>query len=157
MTTTKFSINALSDVLERDRRTVTKALRDIEPAGYEGKGAKRSPVWRLKQAIAALAALEPSVPSGDDLAFERALDETEAAFDDAADALAKLPTLAARRAQAPACAALADAYIDALKKRGEAQGLHRQHLELVTEQSRKLMLQALSEPCQWEQVYLEVG
>jgi hypothetical protein len=156
MTTTKFSINALSEVLERDRRTLGKALRNIEPAGYEGKGAKRSPVWRLKQAIAALAALDPNVPSGDPT-FERVLDETEAAFDDAADALAKLPTLAARRAQAPACAALADAYIDALKKRGEAQGLHRQHLELVTEQSRKLMLQALSEPCQWEQVSLEVG
>lgn len=155
MTTTKFSINALSEVLERDRRTVTRALRDIEPAGYEGKGAKRSPVWRLKQAIAALAALEPREPSGDP-AVERALDETEAAFDAAVVVLAKLPTLAARRAQAPACAALADAYIDALKKRGEAQGLHTQHIGMLCEESRKLMLQALSEPCQWEQVYLEV-
>lgn len=157
-TSTTFSINALSHILDRDRRTVTRALRNVSPSGFEGKGKRRAPVWTMPIAIAALDALEPKQDtSAGDATFERELDKAERAFDQAVAALVKLPTLAARRARAPACAVFADTYAAALKRRGTAQGLHAQHTELVCEQSRRLMLQALAEPCQWPQVYLEIG
>ena len=46
-----FSINALAEMLERDRRTVAKALRDIQPDGRDARGAPR---WKISSAVRAL-------------------------------------------------------------------------------------------------------
>jgi hypothetical protein len=50
MTTPVFSINAASEVLEKDRRTITKALR-YTPADKMERGQKR---WRLRTILDAL-------------------------------------------------------------------------------------------------------
>ena len=50
-----FSINAAAEILERDRRTITKALRNVEPDAHE-RGQRR---WRLPKIIKAL---ETSAP-----------------------------------------------------------------------------------------------
>src|ERR1700730_16509170 len=51
MTVPVFSINAASEVLERDRRTITKALRHIPADKKERGGQKR---WRLRTILDAL-------------------------------------------------------------------------------------------------------
>jgi hypothetical protein len=48
-----FSINAIADLLERDRATVTRALRHVPPDAFE----KKQPRWRLATAVTALDAL----------------------------------------------------------------------------------------------------
>ena len=55
-----FSINAASELLERDRRTVTKALRHTPPDRKE----KGQPRWKLPTILAALDALPGTNNSG---------------------------------------------------------------------------------------------
>jgi hypothetical protein len=50
MTVPTFSINAAAEVLERDRRTITKALRHMEPDSKQ----KGQPRWRLRTILDAL-------------------------------------------------------------------------------------------------------
>jgi hypothetical protein len=50
MTTPLFSINAAAEILERDRRTITKSLRYTPPDGKENN----QPRWRLKTILDAL-------------------------------------------------------------------------------------------------------
>jgi hypothetical protein len=50
MTTPLFSINAATEILERDRRTITKSLRHTPPDGKENG----QPRWRLKTILDAL-------------------------------------------------------------------------------------------------------
>ena len=50
-----YGINRASTALERDRRTLVRALHFVEPDGYEGVGARRQPRWKLKTVVAALA------------------------------------------------------------------------------------------------------
>jgi hypothetical protein len=50
MTTPLFSVNAAAEILERDRRTITKALRPTPPDGNENG----QPRWRLKTILDAL-------------------------------------------------------------------------------------------------------
>lgn len=45
-----WSVNALAEALEIDRRTVKKRLRDVPPAGERGG----HPVWKLADAVAAI-------------------------------------------------------------------------------------------------------
>jgi hypothetical protein len=56
MTTPLFSINAASETLERDRRTVKKALRHVKP----DKLVNKQPRWRLKTILDALSELPGS-------------------------------------------------------------------------------------------------
>jgi hypothetical protein len=46
-----YSINALSEMLERDRRTITRALREVEPDGHDAQG---TPRWKIATAVRAL-------------------------------------------------------------------------------------------------------
>ena len=50
MSTPLFSVNGAAEALERDRRTITKALRHTKPDGKQ-HGQDR---WRLKTILAAL-------------------------------------------------------------------------------------------------------
>jgi hypothetical protein len=59
MTTRLFSVNATSETLEVDRRTITKALRRVKPDGEE-RGQDR---WRLATILKALDALPGSTGS----------------------------------------------------------------------------------------------
>jgi hypothetical protein len=40
-----YSIHAAAEMLERDRRTLTRALRDVKPDAHE----KRAPRWKLSR------------------------------------------------------------------------------------------------------------
>lgn len=55
-----FSINAAAAILERDRGTITRALRGVPPDAHENK----SPRWRLRTVVDALAARERSTARG---------------------------------------------------------------------------------------------
>jgi hypothetical protein len=145
--------DALSEVLERDRRTITKALRHIEPDAYEGRGKAKRGQWRMQTAIDALAALEPKPQQYNtgDRPFERELDAAQAAFDDAVDAMDALPTVAQRRERSIEIADLVDDFIALMKQRGEADGLHHQHIELLGQNLYRLMMLNFCEPCEWTQ------
>jgi hypothetical protein len=96
MTTPMFSINGASEILERDRRTICKALRHTPPDGKE-RGAPR---YRLKTIIDALAAHKhPVLDGGNDLPAYA--DEIESAFSKLDGQFARLqaePNLERRRA-----------------------------------------------------------
>lgn len=95
-----FSVNRAAELLERDRRTVGRALRDVPPDARENK----SPRWRLRTVIDALAVRERSTgrtianPNTD---LTRIVDEIEATFEKFDVGIARLraePVLERRRA-----------------------------------------------------------
>lgn len=103
-----FSISGAAELLERDRRTLVKALRGVAPNSY----ARNQPRWRLPVIIQALESMtQPRRSSGvgtgntlDDLDADLAYDRsTLHLFDGFNKAYAKMeaePSLAKRRAMA---------------------------------------------------------
>jgi hypothetical protein len=90
MTTALFSINAAAEVLERDRRTITKALRHTPPNGEENN----QPRWRLKTILDALEMANGHTLNGS------LIDQIETDFETFAAGFAKLqaePDLERRR------------------------------------------------------------
>jgi hypothetical protein len=74
-----FSINALAELLEKDRRTVQHALRRIKPDSHE----RKNPRWRMRTAIDALAAHEQHITrqcTGQNTQTFMLIDEIEAEF-----------------------------------------------------------------------------
>jgi hypothetical protein len=146
------SINAASELLERQRRTIRKALRGTPPDSFE-KGQSR---WRLATIIAALQKSgAPLIPphqvsgNGEDdelarectLAFER--------FDKAFSSLEQLPKLEQRRSRA---VALGDMLADSVAKmrlRDEAAGLHPEHVHLKGQEVYRLTVWGFCAPCRW--------
>ena len=129
-----FSVNGAAELLERDRRTVTKALRHVRPDSYEGKGSRRAPRWRLANIVAALeksAGREPKRYSGlglPDDNVQALIDELQDMlfeFDDRCEQLEKLPLkdrFAADKKTIHACR-MVGAVERKLKEINEAMGL----------------------------------
>jgi hypothetical protein len=108
MTTPMFSINSASEILERDRRTLVKALRRVPPDGRE-RGADR---WRLRSIIEALAKMQPAPAAAPTGQIDPGLVELYMRFDASEAAMKKLKTVDARRQASRAMAPLL-AQIDA--------------------------------------------
>jgi hypothetical protein len=112
MTTRLFSINSASEILERDRRTLVKALRRVPPDGKE-RGADR---WRLRSIIDALAKKQPAPEAAPPGQIDPELAELYMRFDESEAAMKKLKTLDARRKASRTMAPLL-AQIDAQARR----------------------------------------
>jgi hypothetical protein len=110
MTTRLFSINSASEILERDRRTLVKALRRVPPDGKE-RGTDR---WRLRSIIDALAKMHPAPAAAPQIDPELA--ELYMRFDASEAAMKKLKTVDVRRKASRTMAPLL-AQIDAQARR----------------------------------------
>jgi hypothetical protein len=85
-----FSINGAAELLERDRRTITKALRHVKPDAHEN----RSPRWRLPTILNAMEVTNNHSRNG------QLIDQIEADFEAFDAGFAKLqaePNLERRR------------------------------------------------------------
>lgn len=140
-----FSINGAAEVLERDRRTITKALRRVEADGRQG-GQSR---WRLKTIIEALTAMQP-MPAAGCIGSNSSDNPPEyARFDRAYDAMKALPTLSARRAAALKTVPLLISMITALRVRGREVGEDAEVTALRADRVYQLALIGFRGPCHW--------
>jgi hypothetical protein len=146
-----YSINAAAEILERQRRTLRRALAHVEPDSHE----RGQPRWRLPVIIQALQGtgaplVQPRPASGDgDDRLEQECRATFAKFDKAVIELGRLPELEERRARAAELGGLAAAGVAAMRRRDEAAGLHEQHILLRGQEVFRLSLWGLLAPCQW--------
>jgi len=146
---THFSVNAASELLERNRRTVKRALRDTPPDSFE----RKQPRWKLSKIVAALdrnadRPANHNGGNGNDLD-----DQCKAAFakfDAAYEKMKALPSLAKRREMSIEFAPnmIAEA-VHAMKARDTADGLHEEHVDLRGERIYFLMMIGFETPCSW--------
>jgi hypothetical protein len=143
------SVNAASEMLERTRRTIKRALRHVPPDSHE----RGQPRWRLPKIIEALESsgapmTQPGhVGTGDQLA-----DQCTAAFaqfDAAFEKMESLPTLAARRAAAIKLYPMIQETIRKMKARDTAYNLHPEHVDLLGDRIFLLMMVGFCTPCSW--------
>jgi hypothetical protein len=143
-----FSVNAASELLERTRRTVKRALRNTQPDSFE----RGQPRWRLPKIIAALEATGGRpVSEGGDPGSEMThkLDALFEQFDAAYDEMKAAPALARRRAMARALAPLIAQTDQLLRARDAADDLHPEHVDLRANRVFFLILRGFETPCEW--------
>jgi hypothetical protein len=145
-----FSINAASELLERDRRTITKVLRKVRPDTHENK----KPRWRLRKIVDALeaAAVRPESQIGDagsDITDK--LDALYKQFDAAYDAMKAGPDVAKRRTMARKLAPLIAQTDCLLRARDTANGLDPEYVDLRADKVFFLMMRGFETPCEWSQ------
>jgi hypothetical protein len=145
-----FSTNAASLLLEKDRRTVTKAMQGVAPDAKVNGQAR----WKLRKFVDALAAHErPAGGSGNSTAganppeYER--------FDRAFDAMTKLEPVEKRRSAALKLVPLLTEMISALRARGRDLGEAPEMTALRGDRVYQLALIGFQGPCSWshEQVW----
>jgi hypothetical protein len=148
MTTPLFSINAAAEVLERDRRTITKALRHTPPDGTENSQSR----WRLKTILDALAALQPApapLATANSDGIDPVLAKSFATFDAAYDRMVALPTLEKRRAAARALAPQIASMDRMLRAHGRAVGAGDELADLRGDKLFALSMRGFERPCSW--------
>jgi hypothetical protein len=142
-------VNAASEMLERTRRTVKRALRNTSPDRFE----RGQPRWRLPVIIDALASrgapmTQPRhVQNGSDLDAKCVV--LFAQFDAAFEKLKALPTLPSRRAAAVGLYAAIEKAVIAMKARDAADGLHEDHVSLRSDRVFYLLMIGFEGPCAW--------
>jgi hypothetical protein len=154
------SVSAASEVLERSRRTVKRALRGVPPDSHE----RGQPRWRLPVIIQALQGtgapmVQPRAASGDgDDRLDQECRTAFEKFDLAVAAMEKMLTLAQRRARAVELGAVAAEAVRKMRARDESTGLHEQHIDLRAQEVLRLMVWGFCAPCQWskEEVWKHV-
>jgi hypothetical protein len=92
-----FSINALSETLERDRRTVKRALEAFPPDGRDAQG---RPGWKISTAARALTLHAEGRDTSDSDRAWLPVEQADAAVRDALERLEAIPDLEERRALA---------------------------------------------------------
>jgi hypothetical protein len=140
-----FGVNALAELLERDRATVIRALRDV-PADAVERG---QPRWKMVTAVAALH--EHRRPDGghDHDQMDPRLAAAYEQVDVANSAMRKLETVEARRSAAKAMGQLIAA-TDAMTRRvGLANGNDPELVNLRADKLYQLYLRGLEIPCGW--------
>lgn len=143
------SVNAASEMLERTRRTVKRALRHVPPDSHE----RGQPRWRLPAIIEALESsgapmTQPRCFGNVDHSADRC-DALFAQFDAAFDKLKALPTLAARRAAAIKLYPMIEEAISAMRARDTADGLNADHVSLRGDRVFQLLMIGFESPCNW--------
>lgn len=143
------SVNAASELLERTRRTIKRALRHVAPDSHE----RGQPRWRLPIIIEALET------SGAPMTQPRHVDsvgqlaqQCDALFtqcDTGFGKLKALPTLPARREAAIKLYPAIDQMIRAMRARDMADGLHEDFVYLRADRVFNLMLLGFEGPCEW--------
>jgi hypothetical protein len=138
-----YSINAVSLMLENDRRTVTKAMLGVPP----DEKVNGQPRWRLRKIVDALAQHERSAASaGGNTGNTPA---QYAAFDRAYDQMKALPTLAKRRAAAVKLVPVIADMIEALRAHGLASGENPDVTGMRGDRVYQLALAGFQGPCSW--------
>jgi hypothetical protein len=146
------SVNAASEMLERTRRTVKRALRNVPPDSHE----RGQPRWRLANIVKALE--KSATPKTATYAYQGDSEDNEleqecaaafTKFDKAVAAMEKLPTLERRRARSIELGDLADDCIAKMKARDESTDLHPQHVDLRGQEVYRLMMWGFCSPCEW--------
>jgi hypothetical protein len=140
-----FSVNAASEILERDRRVITRAVRGVKADGHEGK----RPVWSLPSILAALEASEPRqqhVTTNLDAQVEALYQE----FESIVTKVKAEPTLEKRRAAAIRLVPRAiTEFITVYRARDAACRLDEDHADLRSDRMNFTMLLYFKGPCQW--------
>jgi hypothetical protein len=137
-----FSAFAAATLLERDRQTISRALRSVPADGKE----RGQPRWKLRKIVDALAAHERpaagSVNTGGN-------PPEYAAFDRAYNQMTALPTLAKRRAATLKLVSALNDMIEALRARGRAVGGDPDVTGMRGDRVYQLALAGFQEPCSW--------
>jgi hypothetical protein len=148
-----FSINAASALLERTRKTITRALRHVPPDSHQ----RGQPRWSMAHIVAAVNQNADRPAAQHVVGGNRSnVDALEADF----QALSKryettfkkleaLPTTAKRRAAATALVEfVVDDLLPAYRARDTADGLHPDHVLLRSDQMQRVIAGVLRIPCQ---------
>ena len=143
-----FSVNAASLLLERDRRTVTKALLGVKPdATVKGQGR-----WSMRSIVDALAAQERPAASSDagtGNSIAPGLAADYAAFDLKFAAMEAAPTLEKRRALAVKLGPLVIGIDRQLRATGRANGVGDELADYRAQHIFRLTVIGFQQPCVW--------
>lgn len=145
MTTPLFSVNSAAEVLEKDRRTLVKALRHSPPDGKE-RGADR---YRLRTILDALEKMQPRpapLPTGQ---IDPQLAELYRRFDERDAAMRKLKTVDTRRKAAIAMAPLIAEMDTLMRKVGIANGQDPELVHLRADRCFALYMRGFETCCDW--------
>jgi hypothetical protein len=138
-----FSAFAAAELLERDRQTIARALRNTPPDGKE----KNQPRWKMSTVVAAL---EKHAGASASASTTTAANPPEyAMFDQAFAALEALPTVEARRKAAIKVMPVLHTMIAALKVQGRDAGEHWQHTDLRGDAVYRVTMLGFQGPCEW--------
>jgi hypothetical protein len=143
-----FSVNAASLLLERDRRTVTKALLGVKPDATV-KGQAR---WSMRTIVDALAAQERPAASSDagtGNSIAPGLAADYAAFDLKFAAMEAAPTLEKRRALAVKLGPLVIGIDRQLRATGRANGVGDELADYRAQHIFRLTVIGFQQPCVW--------
>jgi hypothetical protein len=145
-----FSINRAAELVERDRRTLKRVLRDVRPDANENG----RPRWRLRTVIDALAVHEHQNMAGQNggYASSEIADQCDAAFaefDRRFDEMKAGRSLKARRTLAIVLAPFIAETIRLMRQRDTADGLHTDHVALRADRIFMLLMIRFCDPCRW--------
>jgi hypothetical protein len=142
-----FSAFAAAELLERDRQTIIRALRNTAPDGRDGGHAR----WKMSTIVDALDrhGNSNSQSKGNSDAANANPPPEYAQYDAAFAALEALPTLPARRKAAVEIMPTLHAKIAALGRQGRDAGEHVDHTALRGDRVYQLMMLGFQSPCQW--------
>jgi hypothetical protein len=137
---TLFSAFAASELLEKDRQTIVRALRNTPPDGQE----RGQPRWKMSTIVAAM---EKHNRANDGGGSSGPNPPECAVFDLAFDKLVALPTLAARRKAAVKLVPLVDDMVQAIRTRGRDEDWIVSGIR--GDQCYQQALERIEAPCEW--------
>jgi hypothetical protein len=132
-------------LLEKDRRTITKAMLGIAP-DTKVNGQSR---WRLRKIVDALAAQERPAAGSNSAAIDPDLAKAYAQFDAAFAAMEAAPSLEMRRAMAVKAAPLIADIDRQLRAHGRAIGVGDELADYRALEIWRLTLLGFEKPCGW--------
>jgi hypothetical protein len=140
-----FSLNAIAELLERDRATVVRALRGTPADGTE----RGQPRWRMATAVAALE--EQNRANHDDTdSNDPALTAAYAELDAAIAAMEVAPSLERRRSTAVNIVKpMLETTDRMLRAAGKSAGHDPELVSLRADHLGLVMLRAFERPCEW--------
>jgi hypothetical protein len=140
-----FSSFAAAELLERDRQTLTRALRNTPPDGHQ----RGVPRWKMSTIVRALEKHSPVSGGGTGNDIDPALAGMFGKFDAAYDAMAALSTLTKRRAAAGALLPMIKGIDQRLRAHGRAVGVGNELADLRADKLYQLTLRGFEGPCAW--------
>jgi hypothetical protein len=148
-----FSISGASEVLQRSRRTITRALRGVKPDSIDKGGIAK---WALRTIVDCVnrktqAPILNANSRGDQSELVAEADEAFKEFDVAMDNLTKLKTVEERRAAGRKMGKenLLATVCSTMLERDLADGLDDEHAHLRSQNVYMLCMQGFKLHCQW--------
>jgi hypothetical protein len=143
-----FSINGASEILERDRRTIARAMRHVTPDAKE----RGQPRWRMKTILDALGQTGVQTERRNDGGSQRAfLNSLYEQFDAAYDRMRAEPSLEKRRAMTLKLAPLIEQTDRLQREVSAAEGEPELLTQLRADKIYMLIMRGFEGPCEWSQ------